>query len=37
MFLLNLVVHFCALGLTTYGLGPRWHPPRGVQEMGLGL
>ena len=30
MFLIHLVEHFCALGLTTWGLGPRWHPPRGV-------
>ena len=26
MFLIHLVEHFCALGLTTWGLGPRWHP-----------
>ena len=30
MFLIHLVEHFCALGLTTWGLGPRWQPPRGV-------
>ena len=30
MFLIHLVEHFCALGLTTGGLGPRWQPPRGV-------
>ena len=26
MFLISLVEHFSALGLTTCGIGPRWHP-----------
>ena len=30
MFLIHLVEHFCALGLTTRFLGTRWGPPKGV-------
>ena len=30
MFLIHLVEYFCNLGFITWGLGPRWHPPRGV-------
>ena len=34
MFLIHLVEHFCALGLTTWGLGPRWHQSSGT-PLGL--
>ena len=30
MFLSDLVEDFCALGFATWGLGPRWHPRKGV-------